>query len=314
MMKKLLRIRNVLCAAAILAPYLTAAALAGESSRGGTFLPLGWDARGEGLGGAATLLVRDDRSAYWNPANLVFMQRPHASLGVTRPVPDLENLYSIASIGGGLMDVRTEPGDEDAVRRFGAALTVTHLSLDLAAGSKWSESTFGLSGAYSLNHFTSVGFTGRLLKSWTDLEDADSWGYALDVGWTARLTKQFWFGVVGRNVASRISYPERDEELDPAWNIALAYENLLDRVSIECDAVLAEANLDRLLAGTEIALWKDILFVLGGFDHRFNKGQRTILHMGFGSLYRLTEIAVAFTFDPEDAFGTRTRVSVGFSL
>ncbi|UCF05407.1 MAG: hypothetical protein JSV33_16100 [bacterium] len=308
------RILVILFVAMFTIPLVFSQPAVGRSSRGGTFLPLGWDARGEGLGGAATILIRDDRSAYWNPANLTFMKHPRLSIGVTRPVPDLENLYSIVSIGTGLLDARTEPDEPEVVRRFGTALTVTHLSLNLAAGSKWSESTIGISGAYAPNTYNSVGFTGRLLKSWTDIEDADSWGFALDVGWTARLTRRIWLGVVGRNVVSSIKYPERDESLDPTWNFALAYEDLFDRVSTECDAVLKNSDIDRFLAGMEITVWKDVLFVLGGLDHRFSEGKRTILHMGFGSIYRFSEVAVTFTFDPEDAFGRKTRASVGFSF
>ena len=46
---------TILLALAAAAPLFSSAA-AGQSSQGGTFLPLGWDARGEGLAGAATIL------------------------------------------------------------------------------------------------------------------------------------------------------------------------------------------------------------------------------------------------------------------
>ncbi|MCK4236459.1 MAG: hypothetical protein KAX38_05020, partial [Candidatus Krumholzibacteria bacterium] len=249
MRRKITVISTMLLLVSLLLTALFSPLAAGESSRGGTFLPLGWDARGQGLGGAATILIRDDRSAYWNPANLTFLMSPSFSLGTTKPVPDLDNRYSIFSIGTGLLDTRSENRADVAVRRFGAALSVTHLGLKLAGGSNWSESTIGISGAFSPNHYNSVGFTWRMLRHWSDLDDTDASGMALDIGWTALLRKRLWLGVVGRNVFSTISYPHRDEEIDPTWNIALAYEGLLDRISTECDAVLKNGELNRFLAG-----------------------------------------------------------------
>jgi hypothetical protein len=288
--------------------------VAGESSRGGTFLPMGWDAKGEGLGGAATILIRDDRSAYWNPANLTFLMSPSLSLGITEPVPDLDNRYSIFSVGTGLFEVRSQPGSEAAMRRLGIALTATHLGLELAGGSGWSESSLGISGAFAPNHYNSLGFTWRMLKSWTDLDDANAWGYALDLGWTGLLRSRLRLGVVGRNIISGISYPQRDEEIDPTWNIASAYEGIFEKISTECDAVLKGGKLIRFLTGVELMIWKDVLFTVGGVDFRLSEGKRTILHIGFGSIYRSSEISLAFRFDPDDALGRQTRISISHSL
>ncbi len=287
--------------------------LAGESSRGGTFLPMGWGAKGAGLGGAATILIRDDRSGYWNPANLTMLISPRVSIGTTKPVPELENWYSILSVGTGFMDFRTEPDDDVRMRRLGAALTVSHLGLDLAAGSRWSESTVGLSFALAPNHYNTLGFTCRIMKSWTDLDDADAWGTAFDVGWTALLRNRLWFSVVGRNVYSMISYPDRDEEVDPAWNLALAYERFMERISFECDAVLKYASLNRLLIGSEISILENMLYIVGGADVRLSEGERSIPSFGLGFTFFSTEVSLAFTFDPEDAFGRQTRVSISYT-
>lgn len=284
---------------------------AGSVSRGGAFLPLGWDARGTGLAGAATILVRDDRSAYWNPANITYILNPSMSIGTTKPVPGLENRYSILSIGAGLMGTLSGPDEEEpSMRRLGVALSVTHLGLELAAGSRWSESSFGISAAIAPNHYNSLGITLRYLKSWSDLEDADSRGAAIDIGWSAVLLEGFRVGLVGRNVFSSISYPDREEEIDAAYNLALAYERFLDRISAELDAVAKKGELDRILAGTELTLFEDLLFVLAGADFRLRSGKRTIYHLGFETRYMKSEISISFAFDPEDAFERQTRLSV----
>ncbi|MBN2070304.1 MAG: hypothetical protein JW814_02515 [Candidatus Krumholzibacteriota bacterium] len=287
---------------------------AGEGSKGGSFLPLGWDARGEGLAGAASLLVRNDCSAYWNPANLVFLETTMMTLGTMKPVPDLNNRYSILSIGTGLLDTRVSPDGMVSMRRFAAALSVTHLGLDLSEGSGWNESTIGLAGAFSPNHFNSFGIGCKLLKGWTDLDNADSWGFALDIGWTTRLHKNIWFALVGRNFNGTVHYPENDYDIDSSINIAISWENIFDRVSVECDAVSKEGEMNRFLFGSEIIIAEKLLHITCGADMRLVNGSRTIPHVGLLSNYRDILIALSFRFDPLDAFGRQTRISIGYGL
>lgn len=293
---------------------ITGNTTAGESSRGGTFLPLGWDARGEGLAGAASLLARDDGAAYWNPANLVFLGSAQMTLGTTRPVSGMDNLYSIFSIGTGLLDSRVSPDSLVSMRRFGAAITITHLGLRLAGGSEWNEGTIGFSGAFSPNHFNSIGMSWKMLKSWTQIDNADSWGMAFDIGWTARLHKNVWFALVGKNLNGTVHYPESDDNLDSSFNFAISWENILDRVSIEFDAVRKEGELNRILGGSEIIIVDGLLHLLAGVDRRLVNGKRTITHFGICSCYRNAKIALSFSFDPLDTFGKQTRLSIGYRL
>lgn len=286
--------------------------LAGESSRGGTFLPMSWSARGAGLGGAATLLIRDDRSAYWNPANICFLFSPQITVGSTRPVPDLDNWYTVLSAGTGLLDVRMRDGDTPVMRRVGIAVTATHLGLELARGSSWNEGSFGLSFAFAPNHYNSLGFSLRTMKSWTDLEEAGAWGMALDIGWTALLSEHLWFAVVGKDLFSTVSYPNVDEKLDPLLSIGLAYIGLFNRVSIESDMIFRDGILDRIIAGAEVHIKGEMLYVSGGIDTRYYGGERTIPSFGVGSVLTSIEIALAFVFDPEDAFGRKTLASIGY--
>jgi hypothetical protein len=298
---------------AVLALSFTASPLpAGESSRGGTFLPMGWSARGAGLGGAATILIRDERSAYWNPANVCFLFSPQITVGSTKPVPDLDNWYTVLSAGTGLLDVRVRDDDTPVMKRVGIAITATHLGLDLAQGSGWNEGSFGLSFAFSPNHYNSLGLSFRTMKSWTDLEEAGAWGMALDIGWTAILTEHLWFAAVWKGIYSTVSYPNVDEKLDPLLSMSLAYIGLLGRISIESDMVFRNGNLDRVLAGAELRILEEMLYLSGGIDTRYYGGERTIPSFGVGSVLGSTEIDLAFVFDPEDAFGRKTLASIGY--
>lgn len=304
---------TILLALAAAAPLFSSAA-AGQSSQGGTFLPLGWDARGEGLAGAATILIRDDRSAYWNPANLTSLTSPRFSFGATRPVPKLSNLYSFFSIGTGLFDTRAVSEGYSPVSQAAAALSITHLGLELSEGSGWNESTIGASFAYAPNSYNSFGITCRYMKSWTDVDDGDASGIGVDVGWTARLRKKFWIGLMGRNIYNQVNYSNLDNILDSTWNLGFAYENLLDRVSLEGDAVFKRSVLNRVLLGTEVTIWQDLLLILFGADTRLSEGRRTIMHFGLVTERNAWEISFAYTFDPMDAFGKIYRLSFGYSL
>jgi hypothetical protein len=293
---------------------LPAVLAAAESSRGGTFLPMGWSARGAGIAGAATTLVRDDRSAYWNPANLSFLTQPRFTVGSTRLVSGLDNYYNVISVGSGVFDYKTDPGDDIQVRQMGFALTITNLWLKLAQGSRWNESAIGLSASYAINNYNSIGMTFRLLTSWTDLEDGNSMGYALDFGWTAIAYRNLWFGIVARDIVSSIGYENRTDRLDPTLNIALAYENIFDRASVECDLVMRAATPSRFLIGTEIDVVRNFMVLLAGADIRLIEGQRTIPTAGVLFNYKDFEVGLGFIFDPLDAFGRQTRISVGYAF
>jgi len=282
------------------------------SSRGGTFLPMGWSARGAGLGGAASILIRDDRSGFWNPANVNFLFSPRVTIGTTKPVPGLDDWYTVLSAGTGLLDTRTAENDRPVMRRLGVALTMTHLGLELAGGSGWNEGTLGLSVAFAPNHYNSFGVTFRMMKSWTDLDDAGAWGTAVDAGWTAILTRRLRLALVWRNIRSSVTYPNVDEELDPTFTVAGALENLFGRFSIEADAVMKDGALDRVLVGSEMEIVSGMLWISGGAELRLEDGERTIPCFGVGSSLNSIEASIAFVFDPEDAFGRQTRASVSY--
>lgn len=296
-------------AVALLAAAIAAPAAAGETSRGGAFLPLGWDARGMSLGGAATILARDEQAAYWNPANLVFLDGVGLGGGMVRLVPGLPSNYGTFSAGAGLGEGRRAPDDSYRWHRFSAAVSLSQLGLELAGGSGWDETSVGVSAAYAFTHFSSVGVTLRGLASRTDLADADASGYAVDVGVTERITRRAWFAVCARNVAGSVSYPDRKESFDALWNVALAAEDLPGGLAAECDVVLKGSAISRFLAGAELPIAGRLLRVTGGLDIRLTEGERTIPSFGFGSGWRFAEIFAGFVFDPVDAFGQRTYVT-----
>jgi hypothetical protein len=289
-------------------------AWAAEGSTGGTFLPLGWDARGQGLAGAAALLVRNEAAAYWNPANLVFLDAMGLSFGSTKPFPEMDNRYSNLCVGTGLLDSRTVPGTDIEVRRFAAALSISHLGLGLAGGSRWNEGTLGLSAAYSINSWNYIGLSWRLMKSWTDLDEANAWGTAVDLGFTTRLGRRMWLALVARNGFSTIHYPHRHEKVDASLVIAASYEKLLDRLSMEFDVILRESELNRMLIGAELEIYEDIFALQGGADIRMVNYSRTIPWFGFSVQYTGARISMSFGFDPEDEFGRQTRFSLGYSF
>lgn len=299
----------VALAAALLVAALGAPLVAGETSRGGAFLPLGWDARGMSLGGAATVLVRDEQAAYWNPANLVYLDGVGLGGGMVKLVAGLPSNYGTFAAGAGLGEARLSPERSYAWHRFSMAVSLSQLGLELAGGSGWDETTVGVSAAYAFTHFSAIGVTLRGLANRTDLADADASGYAVDVGVTERITRRAWFALCARNVTGSVSYPDRKESFDALWNVALAAEDLPGGLAAECDVVLKGSAISRFLAGAELPIAGRLLRVTGGLDIRLTEGERTIPSFGIGSGWRFAEVFAGFVFDPLDAFGQRTYVT-----
>ena len=308
------KIFSLLIISAVLVSSSPRSALKAQSSKGGAFLPLGWGAKGAGLADAATILINDDRSVYWNPANLSFLQSPRMTLGTTKPIPDMDVRYSVFSAATGILGEVKSPDGRKVMSRGAVGLSFSQMGLTLAQGSNWSESSIGLSASIAPNHYNSLGLTIKILKNWTDVTDAGASGYAIDIGWTALLRNNLYLAAFGRNVSSRIKYPNSSETLDGTWNLAVSYKDLFDIVSIEQDLVLKSGHTDRLLTGVEINMFDNLLFVTTGIDKRLCEGARTIYTLGFGTIYNFSEIALGFRFDPEDAFGRQTILSVSFAL
>jgi hypothetical protein len=76
--------------------------------------------------------------------------------------------------------------------------------------------------------------------------------------------------------------------------------------------VMKKGVLEKVLVGSEIGLWGETLYLCGGAEMRVAEDERTILSFGVGSVLNSIETAIAFVFDPEDAFGRQTRGSVSY--
>jgi len=298
----------------LLIPLQSTAASSQTSSMGGTFLPMGWGARGASLADAGTIIIRDDRSVYWNPANLVFLRSAMATIATTKPIPDMDIRYTTLSIATGILDTRFSPDSTRQLKQVAVGLGITDMGLTLAGGSRWHENTFGISFAISPNHYNALGVTLRILHSSTNLEDANSSGIAIDAGWTAVLTNRLYLALFGRNIVNRVKYPASTQKIDPTWNVALAYTNIYKLATIEGDLVLKGSSIYRIMTAVEVTLFEDLLIIRGGLDRRIADGERTIFTLGMGTVYSFSEISLGFRFDPEDAFGRQTFVSVSFAL
>ncbi len=311
--------RRVLITAAILLllPAIVllhpSALRAGEGSQGGTFLPLGWDARGQALGGAGTILVRDEAAAYWNPANLVFLITPGVGIGTTKPIPGMDNLYTVVSVGTGLLDSRTSVDGKVVVRRLAVAMTMSHLGLKLSEGSGWNEGTVGFSAAFSFNPYNYIGVSWRAMKSWSGVDDAGAWGSSVDLAFTTRLSRHMWLAAMLRDVWSTIHYPHSAWKIGPSVVLAASVERLFHgRFSAELDVVFREGELNSYRLGSELTLVREVLWLQAGADVRAVNYSRTIPWCGVTAGLGGARLALAFGFDPEDDLGRQTRVTAAY--
>jgi len=298
---------------AAVALLLPCAAMAGDGSQGGTFLPLGWDARGQALGGAGTILVRDEAAAYWNPSNLVFMTSPGIGIGTTKPIPGMDNLYSVVSFATGLLDSRTSVDKAVEVRRLAVGVTMSHLGLKLSEGSGWNEGTLGLSAAFSFNPYNFIGVSWRGMKSWSDVDDAGAWGSAIDIAFTTRISRHMWLAAVAKDAWSKVHYPQSSWEIGPTVSFAASIEEIIfGRFSAELDVIFREGELNSYRLGGELNLIRNILQLQAGADVRVVNYSRTVPWCGVTAGLGGARIALAFGFDPEDELGRKTRVTAAY--
>lgn len=303
--------RSLMAAAVLL--LLPCTLIAGDGSQGGTFLPLGWDARGQALGGAGTILVRDEAAAYWNPSNLVFMTSPGIGIGTTKPIPGMDNLYTVVSFATGLLDTRRSVDHSVEVNRLAVGVTMSHLGLKLSEGSGWNEGTLGISAAFSFNPYNFIGASLRGMKSWSDIDDAGAWGSALDISFTTRISRHMWLAAVAKDVWSKVHYPESSWEIGPTVSFAASLEDILwERFSAEFDLVLREGEINSYRVGGELNLISRILWLQAGADVRAVNYARTIPWCGVTAGLGGARLALAFGFDPEDEFGRKTRVTAAY--
>jgi len=225
----------------------------------------------------------------------------------------MDDLYTVASFGTGLLDSRRSVDGAVEVRRLALAMTMSHLGLTLSEGSGWNEGTLGLSAAFSFNPYNFVGVSWKMMKSWSGVDDSGAWGSALDIAFTTRLSRHMWLAAMAKDVWSKVHYPSSSWEIGPTFSLAASLENIIyGRLSVEFDVILRESELNSYRFGGELSLISQVLWLQAGADIRAVNYSRTIPWCGVTAALGGARLALAFGFDPEDDLGRQTRVTAAY--
>jgi hypothetical protein len=285
-----------------------------DFSTGGSFLPLGHGARSYALGGAAIALTRDDMAAYWNPANLPWLDRRGLTLMHATLLPGVSDGYDTASFGSsagerlGLEDQSLRP------RRWGYGLFASHLGFDFASGKSWAENTLQLSGACALNNYTTLGVGFKLLRGSNDFESANASGVGIDLGLTLLVSERLTAAIVAQDLWARLHWDtEKQETLTPTLTAGLEARPG-HSWSAEADLTLREGRLDRVMSGLEWRPYRDLLALRGGWTILRAGERRGYPSAGVGLRYDRVIVDYAASFDDADALDVGQRVSLHITL
>jgi hypothetical protein len=286
-----------------------------DFSTGGTFLGLGHGARAQALGGAAIALTRDDAAAYWNPANLAWLEgRPGVTLMHATLLPGIDDGYDTASFGRGAGERLGLDDQSRRPTRWGYGLFASHLGFDFESGKSWSENALQLAGACALNNYTTLGMSLKLLRASNDFESANASGAGVDLGVTFLLSDRWTASVVGRDLWTRLAWDtDKKETLTPTLTGGLE-ARAGRRWSAEADFGLREGRLDRVMAGLEWRPYRDLLSLRGGWTTLRAGEVRGYPSAGAGLHYDRIDVDYAASFDDADAFDIGQRVSLRIGL
>ena len=298
----------VCCAVLMLCPRPAGAS--GYSS-GGSFLPLGHGARLHGMGTTGVALLRDDAAAYWNPANLAWLQQANGITLMHADILDqIDDGYETVSFGraaGGRLGA-----PEQALRptRWGYGLFVSHLGFTFASGSGWSENVFQFSAALSLSNYASVGASLKGLQAHNDFEAGDAQGLGCDLALTVLVLDDLTLAVVGRDLYTRVQWDTgRWETLQAEVTAGLEFRPGR-RWILETDAALRQGALHIVAGGAEWQAYRELLWLRAGLTYVAPGESRVYPSAGVG--FRLSRLVLDYgaAFDEEDALGIGQRVSL----
>ena len=295
--------------AGLVLTILAGAATASDWSAGGAFLPLGHGARAHGLGGAVIAMGRDDASAYWNPANLAWIE-PGSSVTLMHAAlfPEVDNGYQSLSFGMTHGPVLGEPVQRLRPSQWGFGGFIGHLGLGFEAGD-WTENRLQLAAAYALSNYASLGLAAPFMWLTNDFEGGNAQGGGFDAGLSALLTDALSVAFVVRDAYSEVQYDtDRSEKVAPGFELGIDYR--WRTFEFEADGTGREGGLQRAALGCEWRPHGELVALRGGWTALMAGESRGIPSAGAGVRTGSLVVDYGAAFDDADATGIGQRVSL----
>ena len=280
-------------------------------STGGTFLPLGHGARLHGLGTAGVALLRDDAAAYWNPANLAWLQQQNGITLMHADILDeIDDGYESVSFGRAAGMRLGAPEQLLRPTRWGYGMFLSHLGFTFASGNGWSENVFQFSAAVAFSNYASVGASVKGLQAHNDFDAGDGQGAGFDLAVTVLVFERLTLAIVGRDVFTRVQWDTGTwETLQPEVTTGLELRPG-NRWIVEADVAARQSSLHMAAGGVEWQAYRDVFWLRGGVTYVVPGESRVYASAGAGLRWSRLVLDYGAAFDEADAMGIGQRVSL----
>lgn len=299
-----------LAVAALLVAGMAAPTQASDFSTGGAFLQLGHGARAHGLGGGGIALIRSDEAAYWNPANLAWLQKKNSMTFMRASIlPGVDDGYSTLTAARGFGSRLGLDSQKWRPTRGAYGLFVSHMGFEFDSGKKWSENVLQLSMAFALNNYAGIGIGAKLLQANNDFESANGQGAGVDIGLSVHLTERLRGALVARDLWTRIEWDTKTHEIvNRHFSVGLEYA--LGNVSLITDWVIRQKTTERFIVGAEIDLFQEAMAVRGALTRLRPGDTRVWPSAGVGVTLANLTFDYGASFDEADALDVGHRASL----
>jgi len=270
----------------------------GAGTTGASILKLGIGARGLGMGEAYSAVGTGVEALYWNPANLVEMERPELMI-THNPLVDEVGLNQVAFafragrfvLGGGFQSIGQDPIDsyDEAGNRIG----------DFKASDQ--VSVFGLGTEVGSLR---VGLASKFYRS--EIADVSASGVAFDAG--VHMRNPIWIrlnhALVVRNMGSSVSFLQQEDDLPLTFLLGNAFK-LNSGLIFSLDVGSIKGPGGVVAFGTE---WRpfhktsDFVGLRGGYTTRRNKAEK-LSGASFGLGLNVKQIDVDYAWIPFGELG-----------
>jgi hypothetical protein len=292
----------------------------------GEFLKLGSGARILGMGSAATAVVDDATSSYYNPSGLTGLEHREFNLMHSEQFGGLEN-YNSASFGTPISDrdyigvtlLYLGIGDIKITRlRDMSNPTVSDSNrIIVDHTSSWSDYAFYLSGARRIHENIDIGASVKILRR--TFSRYSAFGYGVDLGAKYRFYPTWTLGVMMRDITgTTIAWDgAEDDRIAPTAEIGLSQgadmpffggSYLLSGSLPFFGDTHETKSIDTMFLGAEYTMNRYLAFRAGYSE------SNTTFGLGIMHLPLLASTSIDYAFLSHEAFDSTHRISMAIAF
>jgi hypothetical protein len=284
---------------------------AAHDGRGGLILEPQQSVGGIALGGTGITRCGMAEGFGVNPACLPYMRSPGIGFAHSTLIEGVTSSVSSGWIAVPLGKTIEFIGGNRVGSRFGIGLSLNHRSLDLAQGSSWASETVSVGFGYGASSYASAGILVKYMFSSSDVTGTQVTALGFDLGGRIELTSRLNLGVAVRNVGSKLSWDDGEDETPPVvvcfgGTLATPFGTFTDLA-----VTLAGSDDSRIGLGLDVPLAASGFHIRGGYRYCSGDESRTVTSAGIAFEHLRYRIAYAARIDDETAFGITHHFSLG---